>query len=47
MASFRNLLLNVQRAFGYPSVKYAREQFAAFPHRALGLLELPVDFRLE
>ena len=46
MASFRNLLLNVLRAFDYPSVKYARERFAAFPHRALGLLELPVDFRL-
>jgi hypothetical protein len=35
------------RTFGYPSLKYARERFATSPHQALGLLELPVDSRLE
>jgi predicted transposase YbfD/YdcC len=47
MASIRNGLLNLLRGFGYHSIKQARELFAARPHRALGLLELPVDFRLE
>lgn len=47
MAALRNLLLSLLRAFDYPSLKYARERFAAFPHLALGLLELPVDARLE
>jgi hypothetical protein len=47
MASWRNLLLSLLRTFGYPSLKSARERFAAFPHLALGLLELPVNFRLE
>lgn len=47
MASLRNLLLSLLRAFGYSSLKYARERFAAFPHRALGLLELPVNAKLE
>jgi hypothetical protein len=45
MAAFRNLLLNLLRGFGYPSLKFARELFAAHPDRAFGLLELPVDFR--
>jgi len=47
MASIRNGLLNLLRGFGYHSIKKARELFAVHPHRALGLLELPVDFRLE
>jgi predicted transposase YbfD/YdcC len=47
MASLRNGILNLLRGFGYHSIKKARELFAAHPHRALGLLELPVDFRLE
>lgn len=47
MASFRNAILNLLRTFGYPSLKAAREQFAAYPSRALGLLELPISFRLE
>jgi hypothetical protein len=33
------------RGFGYRSLKFARELFAAHPDRAFGLLELPVDFR--
>lgn len=47
MASFRNLILNLLRGFAYPSLKSARELFAAHPDRAFGLLELPVDFRSE
>jgi predicted transposase YbfD/YdcC len=47
MASLRNLLLNLLRPFGYSSVKHAREFFAAFPLRALGLLELPATAWLE
>jgi predicted transposase YbfD/YdcC len=47
MASCRNAVLNLLRTFGYRSLKLAREQFAAYPIRALGLLELPVSFRLE
>ena len=47
MASLRNAILNLLRGFGYDSLKKARERFAAQPMRALGLLELPVDFRLE
>ena len=47
MASLRNALLNLLRTFGYPSLKLAREQFAASPSRALGLLRLPISFRLE
>lgn len=47
MASIRNSLLNLLRGFGYRSIKQARELFAVHPHRALGLLELPLDFRLE
>ncbi len=44
LASFRNLILNLLRGFGYRSLKFARERFAAHPDRAFGLLELPVDF---
>lgn len=47
MASCRNAVLSILRTFGYHSLKFAREQFAAFPTRALGLLELPISFRLE
>lgn len=47
MASFRNVILNLLRGFGYYSLKTARELFAAHPARAFGLLELPVDFRFE
>jgi len=47
MAALRNLLLNLLRTFGYPSLKFARERFAAFPLQALGLLELPVYSLLE
>lgn len=47
MASLRNLILNLLRGFGYSSLKQARQLFAAYPARAFGLLELPVDFRLE
>jgi predicted transposase YbfD/YdcC len=47
MASCRNAVLNLLRTFGYCSLKRAREQFAANPSRALGLLELPISFRLE
>ena len=44
LASFRNAILNLLRGFGYHSLKFARELFAAHPDRAFGLLELPVDF---
>lgn len=47
MASLRNATLNLLRTFGYRRLKAAREQFAAYPIRALGLLELPISFRLE
>ncbi len=47
LAAVRNAMLNLLRGFGYDSLKKVRERFAAQPIRALGLLELPVDFRLE
>ena len=47
MASLRNLILNLLRTSNYPSLKFARERFAAFPQRALDLLELPVNSWLE
>jgi predicted transposase YbfD/YdcC len=42
MSIFRNALLSLLHAWGYPSLKFAREQFALNPVQALGLLELPV-----
>jgi hypothetical protein len=43
MALMRKLVINLIRSLPhYPSLKYAREHFAAQPDRALGLLEIPV-----
>ena len=47
MATLRNALLNLCRAWGYTSVKKAREQFIIQPLKALGLIELPVYIQLE
>lgn len=43
MALLRKLVINFIRSFShYPSIKYAREHFAARSSQALDLLELPV-----
>lgn len=43
MALLRKLVVNFIRSFPhYPSIKHAREHFAARPFRALGLIEMPV-----
>lgn len=47
MAILRNAILNLLHAWGYASLKYARERFAMRPLQALGLIELPVDIQLE
>jgi predicted transposase YbfD/YdcC len=47
MATLRNAILNLCQAWGYTSLKQAREQFAIRPQQALGLIELPVDVQLE
>jgi hypothetical protein len=47
MAIFRNALLTLFHAWGYPSLKFAREHFALHPFQALGLLELPVSVSLK
>ena len=47
MAVCRNAILNLLRAWGYKSLKFARETFAGNPDKALGLLELDVCIQLE
>jgi len=47
MAICRNAILNLLRAWGYTSVKLARECLALNPSKALGLLELPVSFSFQ
>jgi len=47
MAVCRNTILNLLRAWGYKSLKFARETFAGNPDKALGLLELEVCIQLE
>ncbi len=47
MAIFRNMLLLLFHAWGYPCLKFAREHFTLHPFQALGLLELPVPVSLK
>lgn len=47
MAICRNAILNLLHAWGYPSLKFARERFAFNPSQALGLFELPVCIPLK
>lgn len=46
MALCRNAILNLIHAWGYTSLKLARECFVLNPSKALGLLELSVSFPL-
>jgi hypothetical protein len=47
MAICRNAILNLLHAWGYASLKLARECFSLNPFKALGLLELPVSFSFQ
>jgi len=47
MAICRNAILNLLHAWGYASLKFARECFSLNPFKALGLLELPVSFSFQ
>ncbi|MCD4687575.1 MAG: hypothetical protein K8S97_16730, partial [Anaerolineae bacterium] len=42
MAICRNAILKLLHAWGYPSLKFARERLAVNPSQALGLFELSV-----